>query len=68
MKSHDHCAVLNFTMADGRQIVKVKAGTQSVETNRILETNDWDHEVEVYVSPTGQSVRVFIDGTEVPVG
>lgn len=30
-------------------------------------TTDWTRRVEVSVSPTGRSVRVWVDGQEVPV-
>lgn len=54
---------------NGYDQVDVRAGRQR---GRIVcegqpwerEVFDWDHRIEVTVSPTGRSVRVFIDGTE----
>lgn len=59
---------------EGRRQINVRAGRNRVE--RIVppageafgfDRTVWDHEVNVYVSPTGRSVRVWIDGAEVPV-
>lgn len=57
---------------DFRRAIKVRAGRCRVEhvvppagEHFAFDRMDWDHEVEVYVSPTGSSVRVFIDHEEV---
>jgi hypothetical protein len=35
---------------------------------RCVKVRHGSREVEMYVSPTGRSVRVFVDGSEVPDG
>ena len=58
---------------DGYEQMRIEAGRP--RTRRIIPPAGADHafdievwpvRVEVYVSPTGRSVRVFVNGTEVP--
>lgn len=58
--------------APGREIIKVRAGHRGTERivppageDYAFTRERWAREVEVYVSPTGRSVRVWVDGTEV---
>jgi hypothetical protein len=59
-------------LAGAREVI-VRAGNRGVE--RIVPPAGdlwafdrplWEREVMVYVSPTGRSVRVFVDGIEIP--
>lgn len=56
-----------FTLGDGREVMKIQAGrplrTRTFQTFRVPR----EHEIEVYSSATGRSVRVYIDGVEVEV-
>lgn len=54
-------------------MVVVKAGNRGVEhvvppagDEFAFDRQFWAREVEVYVSPTGRSVRVYVDGVEIP--
>lgn len=58
-----------------RTMVTINAGHRGTE--RVVppageawafERDVWDREVGVYVSPTGRSVRVFVDGVEIGKG
>lgn len=57
---------------DGGEVLIVRAGKCTTERvvppageNHAFDVERWTRRVEVYVSPTGRSVRVFVDGTEV---
>lgn len=65
-----------FEMEPGKRykVVKVSAGNRGDEWVPVPARREggfwrkrWKREVEVYVSPTGRSVRVFVDGNEVPI-
>lgn len=58
--------------SDGAMEIEVRAGIP--ETVRVVppageehayDRVDWPHRVTVYVSPTGRSVRIWIDGDEI---
>lgn len=60
--------------SDGAVSVEIQAGIS--ETVRVVppageehayDRVDWPHRVTVYVSPTGRSVRIWIDGDEIEV-
>lgn len=55
-----------------RDVLVVEAGLVTVEhaeppagPKYAFDRERWTRRVEVYVSPTGRSVRVFVDGKEV---
>lgn len=57
---------------DGAAQITVRAGRRGVERivppagdDHAFEVERWGREVTVYVSPTGRSVRVWVDGAEV---
>lgn len=59
----------------GAEQVTVRAGDRGTEhivppagEDFAYDRQRWSREVAVYVSPTGRSVRVFVDGMEIPVG
>ena len=65
--------VSQILLGDGRQVIRTRAGCRGTE--RIVppagedyahDRDLWAREVEVYISRTGRSVRVWVDGTEVP--
>jgi hypothetical protein len=67
----DHIKFRRFTM-QGYDILNIGAGHRG--TKRIVppagedyafDVPKWARQVEVVVSPTGRSVRVFVDGQEV---
>lgn len=69
--------VARFDLSDlvgpGALSVKVLAGNRGKErvvppagVRHAFERQRWARSVEVYVSPTGRSVRVFVDGVEIP--
>jgi len=65
--------VTHITLGDtGRQALKVWAGRRGVKhivppagEDHAFDVDQWAREVEIYVSPTGRSVRVWVDGNEV---
>lgn len=66
-----HVEVTTYDL-EGSDIVKVRCGKKRVERivppageRYAFNRDQWDHEVEVYVSPKGKSVRVYVDGVEV---
>lgn len=74
MSGRDHIDVHAFTYED-RAVAKIRAG--HLGTERIVPpagedhafTRDrWRHVIEINVSPTGRSVRLFVDGRAVPLG
>jgi hypothetical protein len=57
---------------DGRTVVTVRAGFRGMERvvppageMHAFEQDLWERDVQVYVSRTGRSVRVWVDGNEV---
>lgn len=70
-----HVRVRTFTY-DGRngtnEVVHVNAGRRTIERvvppageEYAFDRENWATRVEVYVSPTGRSVRVYVNGREV---
>jgi len=65
--------VTHYTLSDtGRRALKVRAGHRGVKhvvppagEDYAFDVDQWAREVEIYVSPTGRSVRVWVDGDEV---
>ena len=65
--------VTHYVFGDtGREGTKVRAGYRGTEhvvppagEDYAFDREQWAREVEVYVSPTGRSVRVWVDGEEV---
>lgn len=60
---------------DGRTSVRVDAGHRGWERivppageEYAFDVQQWARSVEVYVSPTGRSVRIWVDGKEVSRG
>lgn len=58
----------------GYQLVILRAGNRGLRRvvppageAHAFDVPDWARRIEVSVSPTGRSVRVFVDGQEVPV-
>ncbi len=63
--------VHTVNLPDDRRVVVVQAGRMHEERvvppagdGFAFQREVWDHRVEVYVSATGRSVRVWIDGVE----
>lgn len=63
---------LSVAALDGRRQITVRAGRCRTERvvppageEHAFDREIWDREVAVYVSATGRSVRVWIDGVEV---
>jgi hypothetical protein len=59
-------------IGDGRQVIRTRAGNRGKERivppagdDYAFEVERWARDVEVYVSRTGRSVRVWVDGVEV---
>ena len=57
---------------EGRSIVHLRAGFDGVERvvppageDYAYDVTRWKRRVEISVSPTGRSVRVFVDGKEI---
>ncbi len=57
----------------GSEQVTVKAGVPKrrrivppAGPEHAFDVEDWPRRVTVYVSPTGRSVRVWVDGVEIP--
>lgn len=57
---------------DGARSLIVRAGRRKVRhvvppagDDYAFDVQEWEREVTVYVSPTGRSVRVWVDGKEV---
>lgn len=57
---------------EGRDLLSVRAGRRKIEhvvppagEEYAFERVDWDHVIEVSVSPTGRSVQVWVDGERV---
>jgi hypothetical protein len=73
----DHVDVRGITYSQGTSedryaIVDVRCGRKT--TTRVVppageeyafDRDDWDHHVQVHVSPTGRSVQVHVDGERV---
>lgn len=58
---------------DGAAQVRIRAGRRPdirwrTPAGTVIETRAWARDVTVYVSPTGRSVRVWVDGQEIPRG
>lgn len=58
--------------ANGGRAVEIRAGRRQVERtvppageDYAFDYQHWERCVTVYVSPTGRSVRVFVDGKEI---
>lgn len=71
MSAADEFDLTLFTL-DGRKILLVNAGDRGTEEvvppagpAHAFTRRRWARKVEVAVSPTGRSVRVFVDGKEV---
>jgi hypothetical protein len=80
---HVELALTRFS-DDGSSVGKRLAGASQVDiragfrgTERVVppagedhayDRDLWERHVQVYVSPTGRSVRVFVDGQEIPAG
>lgn len=64
--------VVHYLLGDGRESVKVRGGYRGKKhivppagEDYAFDVDQWAREVEVYVSATGRSVRVWVDGAEV---
>lgn len=62
-----------YAERDGYQALSVRAGRRDVThvvppagERYAFDRQEWSRLVQVSVSPTGRSVRVFVDGVEVP--
>lgn len=52
-----------LNLPDKGTVLVANAGPR--QTNEEGHVTDWARKVEIYVSPAGRSVRVFVDGVEV---
>ncbi len=71
--SEQQMSVRPIGLPDGRRVTIVEAGYLGRERieppggpEHAFWRSKWRHRIEVYTSRTGRSVRVWIDGTEVP--